>query len=255
MMIELPAGAVGIQPMQSENSQRYQVEMVNSIPVVEDNWPLRPQQVHEITVLYYLPYQNGAVIDQAFGFPVIDGAILLPNDTVSFESDQFDAGGEFRYRVTDNRLRVVELSPDEKISDSDAQLIRAHDLLKPLGAEDRVIFTLSGRPTRTIDVLNPNSAAASESSTNPLPYFLAGVGATLLVVAGVLWWRQRGAGLTMPPAPDWRPPKPTAGKAALLKAIAVLDDAYQAGEIDEETYEERRQILKDRLVPLMQDEE
>ena len=163
--IELPAAAFGIQPMQSENSQRYQVDTVNSVPVLQDNWPLRPQQVHTITVLYYLPYTNGAVIDQAFGFPVMDASILLPNDTVSFESDQFDGVGEFRYRVADNRLRVEELNPDEKISDDDPQLIKAHDLFKPLAAEDRMIFTLSGRPTRTIDVLNPNTAASDPAPT------------------------------------------------------------------------------------------
>jgi hypothetical protein len=75
--IELPAGAFGIQPMQSENSQRYQVDTVNSVPVLQDNWPLRPQQVHTITVLYYLPYRN-AVIDQALGFPVMDASFCCP---------------------------------------------------------------------------------------------------------------------------------------------------------------------------------
>ena len=41
----------------------------------------------------------------------------------------------------------------------------------------------------------------------------------------------------------------------MLAAIAELDDAYQGGQFDEETYQERREILKERLIPLMQDEE
>ena len=84
--VELPVGAFGIQPMQSEGSQRYQVQMVGQIPVVQDTWPLRPGQRHTITILYYLPYEDEAVLDQAFGYPVMDASVLLPNDTVTFEA-------------------------------------------------------------------------------------------------------------------------------------------------------------------------
>ncbi len=44
-------------------------------------------------MLYYLPYEDGAVIEHFFDFPVMDAAVLVPNDTVMFSSDQFDGRG------------------------------------------------------------------------------------------------------------------------------------------------------------------
>jgi hypothetical protein len=249
--IELPVGAFGIQPMQSEGSERYQVELVDNVPVVEDTWPLRPEQVHTITILYYLPYTSSAVLDQAFGYPVMDATVLVPNDTVEFESEQFTDEGEFRFRVASSGLRVTELGPDEKINpDKDATLIQAYDLLAPLSTDEHLIFTLDGRPTRTVDVMLP-TASSSDSNDNTLALVLAAVGAGALLTAGVMMWRQRQ---TAPPRPTtwrWKPPAPNAGKDALLRAIADLDDAYEAGDIDADAYNERRAILKERLIPLM----
>ncbi|GIV80810.1 MAG: hypothetical protein KatS3mg051_0164 [Anaerolineae bacterium] len=112
--VELPPAAFGIQPMQAEGSQRYDVQVENGVPVVRDTWPLRPGQVHTITIAYYLPYEDGAVIDQAFSYPVVDGAVLLPNDTVSLRSAQLDETGEWRYRASHGGVRVTELAADER---------------------------------------------------------------------------------------------------------------------------------------------
>ncbi len=147
--IELPAETFGIQPLQSASSQRYETELVNSIPVVKDTWPIRPKQEHDITILYYLPYSSDAVIDTAFNYPVIGGAVLLPNDrSVKFESDQFTTEGEFRYRAEEGGLSVVALELGEKISPkTDASLVKEYDLINPLEANERMLFTLSGKPS------------------------------------------------------------------------------------------------------------
>ncbi|NLX11843.1 MAG: cytochrome c [Chloroflexi bacterium] len=264
-VIELPVEAFGIQPMQTEGSQRYQVQLVEAVPVVKDTWPIRPETVQKITLLYYLPYTDGAVFDQAFNYPVMDATILLPNDHVTFESEQFEAEGEWRYRVLTGGLRVRELEPDEEIDpETDYTLIRAHDLLAPLDEGERMIFTLTGEPSRTVNVMPPTpQAAGSESESNLLPLVLGGLGVAVLMLAGVLWWRQRdqmvraaqpAAAAEPRPAIRWQAPGRNAGKEDLLRALAELTDAYEAGLVDEAFYVEQRDELKARLIPLMRDD-
>lgn len=251
--IELPVGAFGIQPMQTEGSQRYEVIVEEGVPIVRDTWPLRPGQPHSITVAYYLPYTDGAVLEQGFGYPVLDATVLLPNDTVTLASAQLDVEGDWRYRVMAGGARVSELAPGEEIDpERDFSLVKAHDLLQPLRADDHLIFELIGRPTRTLDVMT-TSSQPGDSATDPLPYILAGAGLAVIALAGVLFLRQRGAPKT--PVDTWQPPDASAGKDALLKTIADLDNAYEAGFMDEETYLRRRALLKERLIPLMDDEE
>ncbi len=256
--VELPPAAFGIQPMQAEGSQRYDVQVENGVPIVRDTWPLRPGQVHTITIAYYLPYDNGAVIDQAFSYPVVDGAVLLPNDTVTLRSAQLDEDGAWRYRVSHGGVRVTELAPGEEINpNKDFTLVKEHPLTKPLPAGERLIFELVGRPTRTITLVS-TSASSGGSSTNTAAIALAVAGATALALAGVLWYRQRRA-VAPPPqlraADGWQEPPVNADKQTLLKAIAALDDAYETGRLDEETYQERRALLMERLLPLMGEDE
>lgn len=263
--IELPPGAFGIQPMQMQENPRYRVEVVDGVPIVQDTWPLRPNQAHKITVLYYLPYEDGAVIEHSFDFPVMDAAVLVPNDTVTFSSEQFDEEGAFRYRALSGGLRVTELQPGAEIKPDDATLLRVHELSTPLRRDQRMTFTLDGRPTRTVAQASSATprAAASDDGDIPemLPYFLAGLGAAIVGMAGVMWWRQRGAAPALAAAAPrprvadhWRPPDAHATKEELLAMLAALEDRYEAGELDEDTYHERRALLMDRLVPLLNED-
>lgn len=261
--VELPVGAYGIQPMQAENSQRYLVEVVDGVPVVKDTWPLRPGQAHTISIAYYLPYSTGAIIEHGFNFQVLDGLVLLPNDTVTFTSEQFDTAGDWRGRVTDGGASVVALNPDEKIDpDKDYTLVKAHVLEAPIPAGERMVFELDGRPTRTIDVLRPGGAAQSDDDDNLLAIALFVLGVGVIALAGVLWWRQRQAGDTVPSsakverrAPAWTMPRANASKDDLLAALSDLEDMYEAGNIDDETYQERRALLSERLLPLLKEED
>ncbi len=87
---------------------------------------------------------------------------------------------------------------------------------------------------------------------NRLPIFLAGVALSLtLIGAGtVWWWRDR-----RPPAPAEVPLTHDTESEALqsvLQAIADLDDAHAAGDIDGTEYQARRADLHEQAVRLMQ---
>ncbi|RPJ02315.1 MAG: hypothetical protein EHM39_02125 [Chloroflexi bacterium] len=195
------------------------------------------------------------MIDQVMGYPVLDATVLIPNDTVEFSSEQFDPVGEWRGRVSQGGVRVTELEAGEQVEpDSDFSLVKAHDLTAPTGADGHLMFELVGRPTRTLNVMppTPSAAASTGDDTNTLPMILGAAGLAVMALAVGLWWRQRGT-VQVPAASlgAWTPPDPSAGKEVLLRAIATLDDAYEAGHVDDAVYEERRAILTERLLPLL----
>jgi len=180
---------------------------------------------------------------------------------VTFDSQQFDVTGEWCCKVSHGGVRVTELQSGDKVDpETDFTLVKSHTLTTPLKADERMIFELTGRPTRTLDVMTTSPTSSSDSSTNNLlPMILAAAGGAIITLAGVLWWRQRSGpppavGQPVRPADDWEPPAAYAGKEELLQAVAELDDAYEAGKLDDDTYQERRAILLDRLLPLMDDE-
>ncbi len=273
--IALPPAAFGIQPMQAEGNSRYEVLMEDTVPIVRDTWPLRPGQVHTITVAYYLPYENGAVFDHVFNYPVVDGVVLLPNDTVEFNSDQFDAEGTWSGHISHGGVRVTALKDGEEVDPAnDYTLVKAHTLLQTVPAGEALSFELAGRPTHTIDLMPPaRPNTSTKDRTNWLSLALGAAGGGLVVLALAVWWRQRradvpmlaaeGADATTTPHPEgasspsfeWQMPPKSAGKEELLAALDALEQAYAEGEIESAEYQEYRAVLTERLLPYLNDED
>ncbi len=99
----------------------------------------------------------------------------------------------------------------------------------------------------TID-LSMVEASAAETPRDTL--ISAGIGAVVLgaavLLAGLWWYRHREI-----PADENVPSGPVAApadRAAILRAIAALDDEFEAGKLDEEEYRAQRQALKDRAL-------
>ncbi|MGA2112285.1 MAG: c-type cytochrome [Anaerolineales bacterium] len=74
-----------------------------------------------------------------------------------------------------------------------------------------------------------------------------GLGLGLLVLgllrAGLYVWRRRSSS-------GERPPQGASDREALLRSIAALDDAHEAGELEDEAYRIRREELKARLLEM-----
>lgn len=276
VVLELPVGAFGIQIVPAADMARYEVKVVDNVPLVLDRSPLRPGQVHTIALMYYLPYEVDATVVTAFGYPVIDSAILLPNDTVTFESAQYDMEGEWQGRVIRDEIhgtRIVGIEEGEVVNpDKDFTLIKVHYLTAATAADEPLTFTLIGRPTRTLDLMTQPDRRGVEDDTDWLPLLLGAAGLSVIALAVVLWWRQRRAEMMVPDAksPRARLPRATpvprsaaarfvpragASKEVLLAALADLDDAFKADEIDEEAYHAQRATITERLLPLLDEEE
>lgn len=124
-----------------------------------------------------------------------------------------------------------------------------------LPADETLSLTLEGRPSQ--------GATAASGERDLTSELLVGGGVLLLVAAAGFYflraWQQgQAARAPVPvsaPLPAAEPPPPTADEGRreeLLVAIAALDDAYEAGQLEESEYEAQRRELKDELLALWQ---
>lgn len=110
----------------------------------------------------------------------------------------------------------------------------------------------SGGAGQAIEFRLRSSGSSGVGSNNSgLIVGLAVLGAGL-VAAGVLWYRQSQSGPE--PQTTAEPAKASIKRDHLLRQIADLDDAFEAGEIDPASYEKQRARLKEEVRRLMQDE-
>jgi hypothetical protein len=127
---------------------------------------------------------------------------------------------------------------------------------------DRGVQNMGGTPLRTYNLpaveagqafsfrLRSASSSGGSTDTGGLVIGLAVLGAGLLTV-GLLWYR-RSQAIQEPdsiPVVEKAPVK----RDHLLRQMAELDDAFEAGEIDSSSYEERRARLKEEVRRHMQD--
>lgn len=165
--LELPVGAYNIgQEGEDPSSLRFQI-VDDIIPVVYDTLPIVPNRTHNIRLSFFLPYENGAVIDQIF--PVNTAGILLwiPENTVEIQSDQFN------------------LLADTEMRDGTSYLVYSQEA--PLPPTQNMIFTIAGIPT--LDSASQASAAkAEENNISIVPLVVAGF-AVILVIIGIIWMR------------------------------------------------------------------
>jgi cytochrome c5 len=250
--VELPPGAFQVQT----NWNEFDMRMKNdTIPVLQDTWPLGPSRQRTVTLFYYLPYDNAAILSHIFSYPVMGAEVLLPNDTVKIESDQFSTDAQYNYRVVsgDMGISAVPLDEGEDIDTAtDETLLKSYEMLDPLDANTPVEFTLTGRPTGLPD--------KDDKGIQRFWPFMFGAGIAMLLLGLIMWWRQRGAapipaavGVPVVMDDHWEAPRSNASKEEILQAIADLDDDFEVGRIDKDTYLRRRNLLKERLLPLLKE--
>lgn len=193
--------------------------------------PLRPGASSlNLLVSYDLPYDEGLKLTHPLAYPVNSASIIMADVGVNIdEADwvsqgaQTTPGGSFVGYINDNIAQSNALS-----------------------------LTLNGRPTQVVD-----------AQGNPLPVrnqnneLIVG-GAVLAIMLGIGFyfvqrWRTEPAYAGVAAArpsqlPQVRSYDPQEQNVtALLQTLADLDDAFEAGELEEKDYQQQRQALKRQL--------
>ncbi len=227
--IALPAGATGLQFEGGALGDRF----VSTEKGFADRSPIRPgSSVHQLVFSFELPYEGKLDFSQPIDFPVTAVVAITPAEGPELKADSLmDQGVQ---EISGMSVRTYQAGPYE-----------------PGGALE---FKVRGKPWR---------AAVGEEGggRQGLAIGLGALGVAALAAA--LWlYRSGRAEAEDEPAPDADEElAPDADEElavgadedaeAIVARIAALDDAFEAGELEEADYRAQRQALKDQLKELL----
>lgn len=225
VVVSLPPGSVvtGL----GGGQDRY-VVLPNDYLVV-DTSPVLPGENHLVQVVYLIPYNGSAIVEQPMQYPVNGQVRLLirPTDTA----------------VQSSQLPQLSV---ETIGQTDYQSYGG-DL--SLAAGEVIRYDVSGSALDS----SQRSGGLIASSNLPMIILIVIVVEIVLIGGLYLWYRQRSGAKTR--SSEFSA-KGTSGADrtvidGLIRQIAELDAAYQKGEIAEDAYQSQRAALKARLAELM----
>jgi hypothetical protein len=163
--MELPVGALGVAPEEAPNSTTQRYRILNEtnglpIPTLIDTQPLIPNWPNLLRVSFFLPYDEGAVVDIRLPVALSDLTIFLRQDVVSLESELFTLSDQTQ--TTSGRSYQV------------------YTQNQPFDPNQAIKFTLLGRPESSLAAPVTVSGSSGSSSTPIL--ILGGLGGLILVL-------------------------------------------------------------------------
>ncbi len=220
LSFDLPAGATNLQFQDGTLGQRY----LQTSTGFADTYPIRPGSGnYQMLFTFDLPYTSKLTLTQPVNLPVSAVVVLMPDNGVKIKSSQLQSGTS------------SNVSGTTYIQYTGANL----------NAGSSLAMQVSGRPGgATITTLGSQTG------------LFIGLGAfgIALIVAGV-WLFRRNRTLRLQGEEEDKADESsqveeeTASEdpETIMDKIIALDDLYQAGEIPEEAYLQRRAELKERL--------
>jgi hypothetical protein len=170
---------------------------------------------YQLTYAYELPFDRQMEWVQPINLPTEAIVFFVPEDGLQVESGQLFASG---LQTLDDAVYQVFVGGE-------------------VAAGDELKVEISGR--------NPSAGLSLALNTDTTGLLVGAIG-LVLVVAGVWWWiRMDGESARI--SDHLETPED------ILDAIIALDDAYEAGEVEEAAYQDRRTRLKTRLRELVDD--
>jgi|GEM_PF-6678166 len=170
LAVELPVAALGIALEDSASRDRFEtVNRYNDapIPAVLDTQPIVPRTNNALRVSFFVPYDNGAVIDMRF--------------PVAF------SGMELSVRQDGVVLQGEGLVIRDPIETSGGQVFDTYTLETPLNPETPLKFTMTGLAASSDRAAAQRLTLEQESETSASLLITIGLGA-LLVFGGVMAW-------------------------------------------------------------------
>jgi hypothetical protein len=223
--IALPQGATNLRFDSGALGDRFFATEIGFI----DTLPMRPGiGTHEVVFSFELPYEKKLDFKQPMLYPVDAIVLLTPATGPELEGDGiFDMGAR-------------EMS-GSLLQNYNAESIAAGGVFK-------VTLTGSGVDAGVSDDTTPVS-------------IVIGVGALILAAGAIgIWWFRRPETPAESIEPDEQKHEEITTERVddqdvLLRSIADLDDAFEAGEIEQSLYQERRTELKTKLLNIMHGKE
>ncbi len=215
--IFLPAGAENVDFRRALGSFDNFVAATEVVPT-ETGWAdtvaVRPGPSSSVLLVSYdLPYDNGLLLAHPLGYPVKQASVILPDVGVTIKDGAWVAQGS-------------QTTPSGEI----LSYLNAN-----MAGADALNLTLDGRPRQ----IAAGEQAGPSLVRDNLTELIVGAVSFLAALAVVAWFIYK-----------WRNPAPQALQTetdTLIYAIAELDDAYAAGEIEEAEYRQKRNRLKTEL--------
>lgn len=219
LVVPLPPGAIIVGFPDSE--QRYVV--VEDESTVIDTAPVLPGADHILHMVWFLPYEDGAIVDQGLNY-ALEGPVrlLLRPNSVSAISDQ------------------LELLGPQAVGDA---TYGGYGGVLSLQPGDSIQYELSGTGVTVAAEVD----APSGASNNLLTVVIVVVIAQAVLIGGLFIFYRRRRTQAEPEDKDQL-------IDALVRQIAELDDRDERGEINHDLYHQRRRALKARLAALMNEE-
>jgi cbb3-type cytochrome oxidase subunit 3 len=177
---------------------------------------------YQVVFAFNLPYDRRLEFNQAVVMNTSAVVIMIPDNGIKLSGDLLQDGGVRDFQGVSYRMYNGS----------------------NLSADSELVFDISGRP---------NSSGATligETSWQNIAIGVGGLGVVLVVVGLWMYQRNKKAAIIeaeaeeIPEADEQTSPEDA---ESLIDAIIALDDQYQAGELPEEAYHQRRAELKERL--------
>jgi len=207
LLIQIPVGSI---ITSDEANGRY----INAqdLDAIIDTYPVRPGDNHSIFVEYFVPYEDGAIIDQPFN-NIIDGEV---NITLS------------------NGLTIVSEDFSQSDDSDPSKKLTTYTGTLNIDTKPSLVFEVTGNPFVT--------TSEDESIVTSSTLFPILVGTIVLVVILIFVIITVASRRN-----DSRQNVDT-----LIKQIAELDAMHDSGQINHDVYQRQRQELKKALTNLMQ---
>lgn len=221
LVIPLPPGAI----VAGFNEQGRYVFVQEDFTVF-DTAPVLPNEEHLVQLVYFISYGGDAIIEQELNYAFSGPARLLVRpENITITSEQLPARGTETLGSTTYAGYGAELALDS------GSVLR---------------FELRGEGGASA-VTSPTSTAATSNNLLPVVVGLIGIIMLLIVLLIILQRRSARATSGSSPLPSVRD--------TLLAQMAELDAAFEAGQLDEESYQRQRAALKAQVADIMRNED
>ncbi len=219
--ISVPAGAEAVNFRRSFGS----MENFSAAPEViqtETGWadtvPLRPGAGStNLLVSYVLPYEDGLRLAHPLAYPTIGATAIVPDNGVRLGGNGWQSQGN------------QQMGSGAFVAYSNNNLAGAEALL----------VELNGRPMQLADAQGNTMLVRNDMQELIIGLVVLGMAGVLAVVMVKKWREGAPAGATAVAPVD---------PHSLLQAIADLDEAFAAGQINESKYHQQREELKQELI-------